>query len=350
MGSCKPDNVTLFTIHTTDIISQPITCAPNRYFDQASDEIGYNNSVHAIEIKGLFKSYGDLKAVNGLDLTVRAGEVFCFLGPNGAGKTTTVEILEGYRKRDSGDVSVLGYDPENGGRAFRERIGIMLQESGIQNQFSVREALDLYRSYYGHPRPTMELIEMVELNGSADVRVEALSGGQRRRLDLALALAGDPELVFLDEPTTGFDPAARRNAWHTIEGLRSLGKTIFLTTHYMDEAQALADRVAVISDGQIVALDTPDRIGGRNTTTSTIHFLLPPSISLNDLPTLSSMEHLDADMSAEGESVTIHTSRPDLALYALTSWSVGKNMELSGLTVSRPTLEDIYLELTEEGN
>ncbi len=317
---------------------------------RASDGIGYNDSVHAIEIKELFKSYGDLKAVNGLDLTVRTGEVFCFLGPNGAGKTTTVEILEGYRKRDSGTVSVLGYDPENGGRAFRERIGIMLQESGIQTQLSVREALDLYRSYYSHPRSTMELIEMVELNGSVDVRVEALSGGQRRRLDLALALAGDPELVFLDEPTTGFDPAARRNAWHTIDGLRSLGKTIFLTTHYMDEAQALADRVAVISDGQIVALDTPDRIGGRNTTTSTIRFLLPSSISVNDLPTLSNMEHLDADMSAEGESVTIHTSRPDLALYVLTSWSVGKNIELSGLTVSRPTLEDIYLELTEENN
>lgn len=306
--------------------------------------------MNAVEIKGLFKSYGDLKAVNGVDLTIKAGEVFCFLGPNGAGKTTTVEILEGYRKRDSGTVSVLGYDPESGGRAFRERIGIMLQESGIQVQLSVREVLDLYRSYYSHPLSTMELIEMVELTDSADIRIEALSGGQRRRLDLALALAGDPELVFLDEPTTGFDPAARRNAWHTIEGLRSLGKTIFLTTHYMDEAQALADRVAVISTGQIVALDTPDRIGGRDTTTSTIRFLLPASISLNDLPTLSDMEHLDADISAEGESVTVHTSRPDLALYTLTSWSVSSGLELSGLTVSRPTLEDIYLELTEEGS
>ncbi len=306
--------------------------------------------MNAVEIKGLFKSYGDLKAVNGVDLTIKAGEVFCFLGPNGAGKTTTVEILEGYRKRDSGTVSVLGYDPENGGRAFRERIGIMLQESGIQVQLSVREVLDLYRSYYSHPLSTMELIEMVELTDSADIRIEALSGGQRRRLDLALALAGDPELVFLDEPTTGFDPAARRNAWHTIEGLRSLGKTIFLTTHYMDEAQALADRVAVISTGQIVALDTPDRIGGRDTTTSTIRFLLPASISLNDLPTLSDMEHLDVDISAEGESVTVHTSRPDLALYALTGWSVSNGLELSGLTVSRPTLEDIYLELTEEGS
>ncbi len=302
----------------------------------------------AIEIKDLVKSYGDLKAVNGIDLTVKAGEVFCFLGPNGAGKTTTVEILEGYRKRDSGTVSVLGYDPENGGRAFREHIGIMLQESGIQLQFSVREALDLYRSYYSNPRSTIELIEMVELSGSADIRVEALSGGQRRRLDLALALAGDPELVFLDEPTTGFDPAARRNAWHTIEGLRSLGKTIFLTTHYMDEAQALADRVAVIAAGQIVALDTPDRIGGRDTTTSTIRFLLPPNILLHELPPLSGIEHLDADIAIEGESVTIHTSRPDLALHVLTSWSVSRGIELGGLTVSRATLEDVYLELTEE--
>ncbi|MHB8262657.1 MAG: ABC transporter ATP-binding protein [Acidimicrobiales bacterium] len=302
----------------------------------------------AIEVTGLVKSYGDLRAVDGVDLAVEAGEVYCFLGPNGAGKTTTVEILEGYRKRNAGKVTVLGFDPETGNRTFRERIGIMLQESGLQPQLTVAEALDLYRRYYDRPRSVAELLEMVELAGSANVRIESLSGGQHRRLDLALALAGDPDLVFLDEPTTGFDPAARRGAWRTIQGLRSLGKTIFLTTHYMDEAQALADRVAVISGGKIVAEDSPDRIGGRDTTTSEIRFLLPPDISGGDLPSLDGVDHLDAELSIGGDAVVVRTSRPDLALHILTSWSTSRGLELAGITVSRPTLEDIYLELTEE--
>ncbi|MCL5947647.1 MAG: ABC transporter ATP-binding protein [Actinobacteria bacterium] len=316
----------------------------------------------AIEVKGLVKSYGNLRAVDGVDLCVEAGEVYCFLGPNGAGKTTTVEILEGYRRRDSGRVSVLGLDPESSGRTFREHIGIMLQESGLQPQLAVVEALDLYRHYYDHPRSVAELLDLVELTSSADVRIESLSGGQRRRLDLALALAGDPDLVFLDEPTTGFDPAARRGAWRTIQGLRSLGKTIFLTTHYMDEAQALADRVAVISGGKIVAEDSPDRIGGRDTTTSEIRFLLPEGVSAGDLPSLEQpsddlpsldpsldrARQLDAELSIRGDAVVVHTNRPDLALYVLTSWSTSRGLELAGLTVSRPTLEDVYLALTED--
>lgn len=301
----------------------------------------------AIETTGLRKRYGDLEAVAGVDLRVEAGEVFCFLGPNGAGKTTTVEILEGYRRRSSGEVSVLGFDPATGGRALRRRIGIMLQESGLQPQLTAVEALELYRRYYDRPRQADELLELVELTDSAGVRVEELSGGQRRRLDLALALAGDPDLVFLDEPTTGFDPAARRGAWQTIAGLRSLGKTIFLTTHYMDEAQALADRVAVIAGGKIVAEDSPDRIGGRDSTVAEVRFLLPAGVAPGSLPRLDTpADGAPAEMRVEGEAVTVRTARPDLALHVLTGWSVAGGHELAGLTVSRASLEDIYLELT----
>jgi ABC-2 type transport system ATP-binding protein len=296
----------------------------------------------AIEVTGLRKHYGNFEAVAGIDIHVEPGEVFCFLGPNGAGKTTTVEILEGYRNRSAGSVSVLGFDPEHGGRAFRDRIGIMLQESGIQPDLSVREALNIYRHYYSKPRRAEELLELAGLDGSADVRIENLSGGQKRRLDLALALIGDPDLVFLDEPTTGFDPAARRGAWDTIAGLRNLGKTIFLTTHYMDEAQALADRVAVISKGKIVAEDSPERIGGRDTTESTITFLLPQGLDAVDLPPVTPAPQI------KGDVVTIKTPRPDLVLHDLTQWSVPKGLELRGLTISRATLEDVYLQLTKE--
>lgn len=301
----------------------------------------------AIETTGLRKRYGDLEAVAGVDLRVEAGEVFCFLGPNGAGKTTTVEILEGYRRRSSGEVSVLGFDPATGGRALRRRIGIMLQESGLQPQLTAAEALELYRRYYDRPRQADELLELVELTDSAGVRVEELSGGQRRRLDLALALAGDPDLVFLDEPTIGFDPAARRGAWQTIAGLRSLGKTIFLTTHYMDEAQALADRVAVIAGGKIVAEDSPDRIGGRDSTVAEVRFLLPAGVAPGSLPRLDTpADGAPAETRVDGEAVTVRTARPDLALHVLTGWSVARGYELAGLTVSRASLEDIYLELT----
>jgi ABC-2 type transport system ATP-binding protein len=298
--------------------------------------------VSAIDVTGLRKNYGDFEAVAGIDIHVEPGEVFCFLGPNGAGKTTTVEILEGYRNRTAGSVSVLGFDPEHGGRNFRDRIGIMLQESGIQPDLSVREALYTYRRYYSKPRSAEELLELVDLVDSADLRIENLSGGQKRRLDLALALIGDPDLVFLDEPTTGFDPAARRGAWDTIAGLRNLGKTIFLTTHYMDEAQALADRVAVISRGKIVAEDSPERIGGRDMTESTITFLLPQGFNAIDLPPITPVPQI------KGDVVTIKTPRPDLALHDLTQWSVPKGLELRGLTVSRATLEDVYLQLTKE--
>jgi len=217
----------------------------------------------AIEVKGLFKSYGEIAAVDGVDLTVESGEVFALLGPNGAGKTTTVEITEGHRSADDGSVSVLGFDPSTGGREYRERIGIVLQEGTVERELTVREALELYGSMYPRRLLSGELVELVGLEAKADARIKSLSGGQQRRLELALGLVGDPDLLFLDEPTTGFDPSARRQAWVILENLTSLGKTILLTTHYMDEAQHLADRIAIIDRGRIVAEGTPDTLGGR---------------------------------------------------------------------------------------
>jgi ABC-2 type transport system ATP-binding protein len=218
----------------------------------------------AIEVRGLRKSYGQLEAVRGIDLRIAAGEVFALLGPNGAGKTTTAEILEGHRTRSAGEVAVLGHDPARGERALRQRIGIVLQSTGVEEYLTVREVVALHGGYYPHPRDVDEVVGLVGLTEQADRRVRKLSGGQRRRLDLALALAGDPELLFLDEPTTGFDPSARRQAWDVLRDLTRLGKTIFLTTHFMDEAQLLADRVAVIANGSIVAEGTPRTIGGRD--------------------------------------------------------------------------------------
>jgi len=239
----------------------------------------------AIRVRDLRKSYGTLEAVRGIDFEVAEGEVFGFLGPNGAGKTTTVEILEGYRPRSGGEVEVLGHDPASGERALRERIGIVLQETGVERFLKVAEVLELYCGYYPHPRPVDELLALTGLDPKRNEIVKKLSGGQRRRLDLALGLAGDPELVFLDEPTTGFDPTARREAWEVIRNLRALGKTIFLTTHYMDEAQVLADRVAVISGGRIVAEGPPDQLAGRDGATE-IRFSLPDAASAGDLPEL----------------------------------------------------------------
>src|SRR3954452_23040939 len=248
----------------------------------------------AIEIDGLRKAYGDVEAVRDISFSVAAGEVFCLLGPNGAGKTTTTEILEGYRARSAGDVRVLGHDPEDGERALRERVGIVLQEAAAQAELTVTEVLTMYGRYYPRRRPARELVELVGLVGKEDQRVKLLSGGQRRRLDLALALVGDPDLIFLDEPTTGFDPSARRAAWTTIRNLCALGKTVFLTTHFMDEAQTLADRIAVMRAGEIVAAGTPAEIGGRDEAPLELRFSLPAGVEAADLPAL------DARVSVEG--------------------------------------------------
>ena len=277
-----------------------------------------------ISIRGLRKSYGGAEAVRGIDLEVQAGEVFAFLGPNGAGKTTTVEILEGYRDRSGGEVSVLGEDPQRAGREWRERIGIVLQSCRLDPYLTVRESLGLYAGYYSHPRPIDEVIALVGLEGKADDRASRLSGGQQRRLDVGMALVGDPELLFLDEPTTGFDPLARRQAWDVIAGLRDLGKTVFLTTHYMDEAQRLADRVTIIARGEIVARGTPEDLGDRESRPATITYRL------------------------DGEEVSTQTTTPVETLHELTGRALERGEELKGLEVTRPSLEDVYLELTEQ--
>jgi ABC-2 type transport system ATP-binding protein len=295
----------------------------------------------AIEVRDLRKAYGELEAVRGVSFEVARGEVFCLLGPNGAGKTTTVEILEGYRSRNGGEVSVLGFDPGASPRELHERVGIVLQECGVQDDLTVAELVEMYGRYHLHSRPVDEVIEIVELGEKRDTRAKHLSGGQRRRLDLALALVGDPDLIFLDEPTTGFDPVARRQAWSTVRALCQLGKTVFLTTHYMDEAQALADRVAIISAGEIIALGTPEDLGGRDARPAEIRFSLPAGWSLGDVPPVPAESR-----SLTGERVTIKTADPVRAVHQLTGWALEKDISLAGLSVSQPTLEDIYLELT----
>jgi ABC-2 type transport system ATP-binding protein len=298
---------------------------------------------YAIEIDGLRKAYGDVEAVRGISFTVAPGEVFCLLGPNGAGKTTTTEILEGYRARSAGEVRVLGHDPEHGERALRERVGIVLQEAAAQAELTVAEVLTMYGRYYPRRRPAGELLELVGLQGRADERVKLLSGGQKRRLDLALALVGDPDVLFLDEPTTGFDPSARRQAWSTIKDLCALGKTVFLTTHFMDEAQALADRVAVMVDGRIVALGTPAEIGGRDVAPTEISFTLPAGVALADLPDLDGARVSEP---APGRALVVTTAGVRTA-HAVTGWALERGHELRGFAVSQPSLEDIYLRLTE---
>jgi ABC-2 type transport system ATP-binding protein len=278
----------------------------------------------AIEVRALCKRYGDYEAVRGIDISVRRGEVFGLLGPNGAGKTTTVEILEGYRARTSGEVSVLGHDPAARSIQLRRRIGIVLQSGGIYSYITPREALAHWASFYPHPREVQEVLELAGLQEQADVRSRRLSGGQLRRLDFALALIGDPELIFLDEPTTGFDPEARRAAWETIRSLRELGKTILLTTHYLDEAQALADRVAIVKDGRVLAIGPPRELG------------------------VGAAHYRVAYRGPGGELVERETDDPTTLLHELTQQALARGERLEELSVARPTLEDIYLELTAD--
>jgi ABC-type multidrug transport system ATPase subunit len=297
-----------------------------------------------IRVTGLTKRYGEVQALAGVDLEVRYGEVFALLGPNGAGKTTFVEILEGFRSRTAGMVDVLGYDPADDDIEMRKRIGIVLQEAGIEPELTVTEAVDYYGGFFPRHRPAEEVIESVGLIEKRGAKIKTLSGGQRRRLDLALVLVGDPDLLFLDEPTTGFDPSARRSSWSLIEGLRSLGKTILLTTHYMDEAQNLADRVAVLVDGRIVAEGPPDTLAGRDAGQAVIRFRVPEGTRGEDLAGV-----VDGLLVADG-TVTISSPEPTRDLHNITRWALGRNLELPGLTVTRPSLEDVYLELAGRGS
>ena len=315
-------------------ISETLSATPVR----ASQPAGGEEPV--IAVRGLRKRYADLEAVRGVDLEVRRGEIFAFLGPNGAGKTTVVEILEGFRERTEGDVTVLGADPARAGGAWRDRVGVVLQESSPEPGLTVRECLELYAGYYRAPRPIDETIALVGLSGKADTPGEALSGGQRRRLDVSLALVGDPELIFLDEPTTGFDPSARRAAWDVVTGLRDLGKTVFLTTHYMDEAEHLADRIAVIVDGEIVATGTPASLGGRDRMPASIRFT--PPAGAGALP--ASLRPL-AETDANG-ALTLRSDAPLAHVQMLAEWACAGGFDLSDLDVRRPTLEEVYLSLT----
>ncbi len=291
-----------------------------------------------IEVRGLTKSYGDVPAVRGIDLTVEHGQIFALLGPNGAGKTTTVEILEGYRSRDGGTVRVLGYDPARQRKRLKSQIGIVLQSSGMDPYLTVSEIIAMYAGFYPRPRPVDQVIELVGLEAKRDTRVLKLSGGQQRRLDVALALAGDPDLLFLDEPTTGFDPSARHEAWQASKNLAELGKTVLLTTHYMDEAQYLADQVAVISNGLIVAEGTPATVGNRERARARIRYRLADGAAVPP-----------ADLAGPPGPDGLTELVPDdltTALHRLTGWALEQQVTLTGLEVIRPSLEDVYLELS----
>jgi ABC-2 type transport system ATP-binding protein len=295
----------------------------------------------AISVRGLRKRYGDHEVVRGIDLEVQHGEVFGFLGPNGAGKTTTVEILEGYRSRDAGEVSVLGVDPAHPTRNWRNRIGLVLQECELNALLTVRETLVMFSSFYDSPRPIAEVIELVGLQGREEARMGTLSGGQQRRADVAIALIGDPDLIFLDEPTTGFDPTARREAWHTIAGLKDIGKTIVLTTHYMEEAQFLSDRVAIIRSGEIVAEGKPDELGARESVRTLVSFVAPVGV---DVETIAAESGARARL--DGRRIELETDDAQRALFRLMSWAERAGVALDEIEVRRPTLEDVFLELT----
>ena len=293
-----------------------------------------------IEIEGLRKTYGDLAAVDGIDLHVDRGEVFALLGPNGAGKTTTTEILEGYRERTGGSVRVLGHDPAKREHALKQRIGIVLQSTGVDPFLTVRETVEMYGGYYPDPRPTAEVIDVVGLGEKIDERVRRLSGGQQRRLDVAIALAGDPELLFLDEPTTGFDPSARRNAWQMVKSLVALGKTVWLTTHFMDEAQYLADRVAVIAKGSIVAEGPPASLAGRDQMRTTIRFRPPAGA-----PAVPDWGQTPAG----GGAFSLPADDVTRTIHDMTGWALDHGLTFDVLEVMQPSLEDVYLELTGGG-
>jgi ABC-2 type transport system ATP-binding protein len=293
----------------------------------------------AIQVRGLVKSYGSVHAVRGVDLDIRQGEIFALLGPNGAGKTTTVEILEGYRRRDHGEVRVFGYDPSRERAKMLPRVGIVLQKTGVDRYLTVAETVTMYASYYPKPRDPAEVVDLVGLTEKSNSRLTTLSGGQLRRLDMAVALAGDPDLLFLDEPTTGFDPSARREAWEVVKTLASLGKTVLLTTHYMDEAQYLADRAAVISAGRIVAEGAPATLGDRNLAMARIRYRGP----VGPVPP----DGLTGAMDPDGFTV-IETADPVRDLHRLTGWAIENDVALDGLEVTRPSLEDVYLALTAE--
>jgi ABC-2 type transport system ATP-binding protein len=298
----------------------------------------------AVVVEGLHKRYGTVRAVRGVSFTVGHGEIFALLGSNGAGKTTTMEILEGFRRRDCGRVDVLGLDPgeKATGRALRERIGLVLQDIAVEPYLTVRETIARNAGYYPAPRDVDEVIGLVGLAGLQKRKVRALSGGQKRRLDLALGVIGNPSLLFLDEPTTGFDPNARRGAWQLVRDLRNAGTTILLTTHYLEEAQELADRVAVIADGRIVAEGTPATLGGRDTARARIRFALPPGTTVADLPVLATR--------GEDGLVTVESAEPTRTLHQITDWALRHDTVLAGLTVDRPSLEDVYLRLTDHTN
>jgi ABC-2 type transport system ATP-binding protein len=297
--------------------------------------------VAVIEVRDLAKAYGDLRAVDGVSWSVQEQEVVALLGPNGAGKTTTVEIVEGYRRRDSGSVSVLGMDPASGGRAYRERIGIVLQEAGFEDQFTVRELLRLQAGFYPHPRPVADVVAMIGLEDKVDARVKTLSGGQRRRLDLGLGIVGNPDVLFLDEPTTGFDPSARRRAWDLVDALRDLGATILLTTHYMDEAEHLADRVIVFNEGRIVAEGTPEQLAALAGAETVVSFRLPEGTELDRLPEIGTTRRV------AGSTVEVRSVQPTADVHALTAWALATGVELADLSLVRPSLEDVYLDLTD---
>ena len=303
--------------------------------------------MHVIEVDGLHKRYGDVPAVDGVSFHVERGEVYALLGENGAGKTTTVEILEGHRPASAGSVRVLDVDPWEAGKDFRDRIGIVLQSSGVESEFTVREVIDLYSSAYRDPRPLDEVVGLVGLDDKVDARVGSLSGGQRRRVDLALGIVGRPDLLFLDEPTTGFDPSARRRSWELVEALGADGTTVLLTTHYLDEAEHLADRVGVLMGGRLVAEGGPaeliDRISG-----TVVSFTRPDGIDASVVVDVFGPV-TGGDIRTSGSLVEVTVDRPTAVVHRLTGWAVDRGIELDGLSVRRASLEDVFLQLTDPG-